>query len=121
MRKKPCNEENEMRLSIFILTLICLSMITVAEPVHDSQAATNKSTKQHLAGSRVRTVQGIIQDVTNDSIQVRGKYYSISGVILIDPSGEHLKQSSLVSGKKVEIFFEKGNMTSILIYEDMVE
>lgn len=117
-----------MRLSIFILTLICLSTIIVAEPAHASQAGTNKRTTKHdvpmkkrFAGTEVRTVEGIVQNVTDDSIQVRGKYYSTSGVLLIDPSGEHLKQSSLSSGKKVEIFFEKGNITSILIYDDMLE
>jgi hypothetical protein len=118
-----------MRQSIFVLILIgLLVIISGAEPVYSSQATTNGritrpdvSMKRRFAEPQVRTVEGIVQDVTNDSIQVRGKYYSISGVLLIDPSGEHLKQSSLSSGKKVEIFFQNGNITSILIYDDMVE
>ncbi|RJQ22241.1 MAG: hypothetical protein C4560_02665 [Nitrospiraceae bacterium] len=94
-----------MKQSIFLL--ICLSMIiTFMVPAH---------------AAKVSTVEGIIQRVTNDSIQVRGKYYGISGIPLINPSGEHLKKTSLTSGKKVEIFFQEGKITSILIYEDMVE
>jgi len=118
-----------MRQTIFILLLIGLSIIiTVSAPVHGSQARTNKkvtghdtSMKKRFTDPQVRTVEGIVQDVTNDSIQVRGKYYSISGVRLINPSGEHLKKSALRSGKKVEIFFQEDNIISILIYEDMVE
>jgi len=79
------------------------------------------STRQGLSTSQVRTVEGIIQNVTNDSIEVRNKYYSIPGVPLLNPSGENLKKSSLQAGKRVEIFFQEGRITSILIYEDMLQ
>ena len=122
-------KELEMRQSIIVLLLIWFSLaITITAPVHASQIKTNKkvtsahtSMKKHLTDHRVITIEGIIQNVTGDSIQVRGRYYEISGIPLIDPSGKVLKQVSLTTGKKVEIFFQKDKITSILIYDDMVE
>ncbi len=96
-----------MRRSIFIFLLIWFSLIiTITAPVH---------------ASKVRTIEGIIQNVTDNSIQVRGKNYNISGIPLIDPSGKNLKKASLTTGKKVEIFFQEDRISSILIYDDMVE
>jgi len=123
-------KELEMRQSIIVLLLICFSLIiTITAPVHASQVKTNKkvtgthtSMKRHHTDSQVRTIEGIIQHVTDDSIQVRGKYYSISGIPLTDPSGgKDLKRASLMTGKKVEIFFNEDRITSILIFDDMVE
>ncbi|OIP60650.1 MAG: hypothetical protein AUK38_02765 [Nitrospirae bacterium CG2_30_41_42] len=71
--------------------------------------------------SKVRVVEGLIQDITYDSIEVRGKYYNISGVPLKDASGRNLSKAYLKTGKKVEIFFQDGKITSILIHEYMVE
>ena len=96
-----------MRQSTIILLLIWFSLIfTITTPVH---------------ASKVRTIEGIIQNVTDNSIQVRGRDYNISGIPLIDPSGKHLKKASLTTGKKVEIFFQEDRILSILIYDDMVE
>jgi hypothetical protein len=96
-----------MRQLIFILFLIWFSLfITITAPVH---------------AAKVRTIEGIIQNVTDNSIQVRGKDYNISGIPLIDPSGKHLKKASLTTGKKVEIFFQEDRISSILINDDMVE
>ena len=122
-------KELEMRQSIIVLLLIWFSItITITAPVHASQVKTNKkitgthtSMKRHLTDSQVRTVEGIIQNVTADSIQVRGIYYEISGIPLINPSGKDLKKESLTTGKKVEIFFQDDKILSIFIYDDMVE
>jgi hypothetical protein len=122
-------KELDMRQSIIVLLLIWLLLIiTVAAPLQASQVKTHKkitgthtSMKQHLKASQVRTVEGIIQNVAVNSIQVRGQYYDISGIQLIDPSGQYLKKTSLTIGRKVEIFFQKNRITSILIFDDMVE
>jgi hypothetical protein len=79
------------------------------------------SKSQSLTVSQVRTVEGIIQNVTDNSIQVRGKYYNIPAIPLKDPSGKNLNKTSLTTGKKVEIFFQEDRILSILIYDDMVE
>ena len=114
-----------MRQSIYFILLIWVSLIiTITAPVHVSQARTTGkgiSPYQRPTNSQVRTIEGIIQNVTDNSIQVRGKNYNISGIPLIDPSGKNLKKASLSTGKKVEIFFQEDRILSILINDDMVE
>ena len=71
--------------------------------------------------SKVRVVEGLIENVTYDSIEVRGKYYNISGVPLKDSSGRDLSKAYLKIGKKVEIFFQGDKITTVLIHGYMVE
>lgn len=78
-------------------------------------------TESLFSAEGVSVVEGLIQDVTADSIQVRERYYNISGVPLKDASDRTLTRASLISGKKVEIFFKDGRITSVLIHEYMVE
>lgn len=70
---------------------------------------------------KVRVVEGLIQNVTDDSIEVRGRYYNIANVPLVDASGRNVAKHRLVKGKKVEIFFKDNKIASILIHEYMVE
>ncbi|MEK6775547.1 MAG: hypothetical protein AABY87_01540 [bacterium] len=70
---------------------------------------------------KVTVVEGLIENVTEHSIKVRGSNYETQGVSLLNSSGETLSNDSLRRGKKVEIFFQDKKITSIIIYEDMVE
>lgn len=70
---------------------------------------------------KVRTVEGLIEEVSKDSIKVRGKYYNISDAPLKNASGKTVSKDQLKVGKKVEIFFLNDRIKTILIYEDMVE
>lgn len=71
--------------------------------------------------AKVTTVLGIIESVTDDSIEVRGKYYDVSKAELVDTSGKKLPKAYLKTGEKIEIFFEDGILTSLLVYEYVVE
>lgn len=118
-----------MKKSLPGFLFICFIMfITIISPAYGDQVMKNRkpikpdaSKNQPFTNSQVRTVEGIIQNVSIDSIQLRGQYYSISNIKLINPSGENLNKSSLSAGKKVEIFFQEGKITSIIIYDDMLE
>jgi len=70
---------------------------------------------------KVRTVEGLIEDVSKDSIKVRGKYYNISDTPLKNASGKNISRDQLRVGKKVEIFFLNNRITTVLIHEYMVE
>ena len=73
-------------------------------------------------GRETRTVEGMIESVTGDSIKVRSRYYDFTGIPLEDASGKKMQQSQLKVGRKVEIFFENNRIKTILIYpEFMVE
>lgn len=71
--------------------------------------------------AKVTTVLGIIESVTDDSIEVRGRYYDVSKANLTDSSGKKLPKAYLKTGGKVEIFFEDGILISVLVYEYVVE
>lgn len=73
------------------------------------------------SAERIRVVEGLVQSVTDDSIEVRGRYYNIANVPLMDASGRNVSKDRLVKGKKVEIFFKDNKITSVLIHEYMVE
>lgn len=96
------------RLVRCILVLILLTYLAVLSP-------------SVLNAGEVRTVEGLIESVTYDSIEVRGKYYNISDVLLLNSSGKKVSKDQLRTGKKVEIFFKDDRITSILIHEYMVE
>jgi hypothetical protein len=69
----------------------------------------------------VRVVEGFIENASGDSILVRGEYYSLSGVILENTSGKEVSKSDFKTGKKVEIFFKNGRITTILLIGDISE
>jgi len=74
-----------------------------------------------FAADKVRMVEGLIEDVTPNSIKVRGAYYDITGVPLRNASDKIFTMDDLKIGKKVEIFFKNNRISSVLIYEYMVE
>lgn len=76
---------------------------------------------QSFAADKVRMVEGLIEDITVNSIKVRGAYYDITEAPLLNASDKILTRNDLKIGKKVGIFFKNNRITSILIYEDMVE
>lgn len=84
--------------------------------------ATIFTLSQSFAADKVRMVEGLIEDVTPNSIKVRGAYYDITGAPLRNASDKTLTRNDLKIGKKVGIFFKNNRITSIiLIYEDMIE
>ncbi len=74
------------------------------------------------SAEKVRVKEGLIENVTFDSIEVNGEYYYISGVPLKDASGEDLSKDELKTGRKVAIFLRGKSIKSVLIYdENMLE
>ena len=70
---------------------------------------------------KLRIVEGLIENVTDDSVRVRGRDYSISGVPVRNASNEDLSKSSLRSGKRVELFFKNDKLTTILVHAEGVQ
>ncbi|MBI5042991.1 MAG: hypothetical protein HZC10_04000 [Nitrospirae bacterium] len=64
-------------------------------------------------------VSGTIESVKGNSISVGGSSYNISGVLLLDSSGNKLSTSHLAEGKRVEIFLKNNNITSVVVYENI--
>lgn len=70
---------------------------------------------------KVLVIDGTIERVTEDSIVVQGNTYNITGIPIVNASGENLRKSDLKTGSRVRIFFEDKNIASILIQEYMME
>lgn len=70
------------------------------------------------AGEKVRVVEGIVESVIDDSIKVRGKFYKIADVTLMDASDNELSRDRLQRGRKVSIFFKGNDITSVLIFQE---
>ncbi|NWF51733.1 MAG: hypothetical protein HXY47_01450 [Nitrospirae bacterium] len=70
---------------------------------------------------KVKTIEGLIEDISNDSIKVRGKYYNISDTPLKDTSGKTVSKDQLKIGKRVEIFFHNDKIISVIIHEYLVD
>lgn len=74
-----------------------------------------------FAADKVTMGGGLIEDVTPNSIKVRSAYYDITEASLLNASNKAVARNDLKIGKKVKIFFKNNRITSILIYEYMVE
>ena len=66
----------------------------------------------------IKTIEGLIESKTDDSITVRGKDYRISGAHLEDASGKNMTKDQIKTGRKVEIFFENNRIKTILLYPE---
>ncbi|MDP3259307.1 MAG: hypothetical protein Q8M34_01790 [Thermodesulfovibrionales bacterium] len=108
MEKSILNHGKKQGRIIFIVFLFCI-------------LATIFTLSQSFAADKVRMVEGLIEDVTPNSIKVRGAYYDITGAPLRNASDKTLTRNDLKIGKKVGIFFKNNRITTVLIYEDMIE
>lgn len=74
------------------------------------------------SAEKVRVVEGLIEDITENSIKVNDSYYNIAGVPLIGPSEERVSKDQLKIGRRVALFLKGENITTILIFgEDFLE
>ncbi len=69
----------------------------------------------------VKVVEGLIEDVTDESIKVGGKYYNISGVPLKDASEKDTPKDRLKKGKMVKILFQDNKITTVILDESMID
>lgn len=88
----------------FVVLMLCILMAT-----------------SYCYAAKVTTVLGIIENVSDDSIEVRDRHYDVSKAKLVDTSGNKLTKAYLKTGKKVRIFFDDGMLTSVVIYEYVSE
>lgn len=92
--------------SIFITLSYILFFFIVALNVSSSTAAIKTPPK---------VVIGVVEDITSSSIEVKGKYYDISGATFFNMRGGKVSRDLLKRGNQVEIIIEDGKVTRVLI------
>lgn len=70
---------------------------------------------------QMRSVTGIVEEVSGNSISIQGKSHNLEGVPVVNPSGRRLAVSEIVRGKKVDLYFRNGQIASVVVYDSMVE
>lgn len=70
---------------------------------------------------QMKSVTGIVEEVSGNTIYIQGKSHNLEGVPVIHPSGKGLAVSEIVRGKKVDLYFRNGQITSVVVYDPMVE
>lgn len=113
---------NRMPRKLALVLFLVFLVISMGSP-NLSNAAGKKTTSngEDNITAKITTVRGLIENVPDDTIVVRGKRYTITGVPLVRSSGEPATKDQLKRGKKVGIYFENNIMKSILVYDDMVQ
>jgi len=69
----------------------------------------------------VKVVKGIVGSVAGNLIYLSGKSFDLTGIPVRNPSGKDLSIEDIAPGKKVELFYRRGRVSSVLVYEPMVE
>ena len=110
------------QLSVKRGLIFLMVMAVMVLPVLSESAAKKKKSSQGInITAGVTTVEGIIENIPDDTISVGGKRYKIEGVPVFKPSGEQASREDLRTGTAVRIFFENKVINSIVIYEEVVQ
>lgn len=69
----------------------------------------------------VKIVKGIVGTVTGNFVYLNGKSVDLTGIPVHNASGKELSLADITPGKKVELFYRRGRVSSVLVHEPMVE
>jgi hypothetical protein len=69
----------------------------------------------------VKVVKGIVGTVAGNLIYLNGNSFDLTGIPVRNPSGKELSIEDIAPGKKVELYYRRGRVSSVLVYEPMVE
>jgi hypothetical protein len=75
-----------------------------------------------LHAEDVTVVKGKVEYITGDTITVGGDNFYMTGIPIIDASGNDVPAYGINVGRKVAVFLSGGRIKSILVYDEhMVE
>jgi hypothetical protein len=71
--------------------------------------------------SDIKVVKGIVGTVTGNLIYLNGRSVDLTGVPVRNASGKELSLADITPGKKVGLCYRRGRVSSVLVFEPMVE
>lgn len=73
-----------------------------------------------LAGD-LAIVRGIVGSVSGTRVSLNGRSYDLAGIPLQNASGKERSIEDIRPGRKVALFHRRGVLTSVLVYDPMME
>ena len=101
------------RISIKPALFLLLFLFVISMGTRSLLYAAEKNTPM------ITVVAGMIQNVSNDSIVVNDKRYSITGVPILTLSGEPATKDQLKRGMYADIYFQERAIIKVLIHEPL--
>jgi len=74
-----------------------------------------------VVAGNVQVVKGIVGTVAGSLIYLNGKSVDLSGIPVRKVSGKEQSLSDITPGKKVGLWYRRGSLVSVLVYDPMVE
>ena len=69
----------------------------------------------------VQVVKGIVGTAAGNLIYLNGKSVDVSGIPVRNTSGAEQSLSAITPGKKVGLWYRRGRLVSVIVYQPMVE
>lgn len=73
------------------------------------------------AAGNLKIVKGIVGTVTGNLIYLNGKSIDLTGIPVRNASGKELSTADIMPGRKVGLYYRGGRVSSVLVFEPMVE
>ncbi len=115
-------KRKKKNVSVFPYALVCF-LIALAAALSCGQAHAARrepdTAREHEWGRRshVVMVAGHIEDVTAQGIEVKGNYYDFAGAPIVNAHGQAVSQAQLIRGREVKLFFRRGVLNGIMVFE----
>ncbi len=74
-----------------------------------------------VVAGNVQVVKGIVGTVAGSLIYLNGKSVDLSGIPVRKASGTEQSLSDITPGKKIGLWYRRGSVISVLVYDPMVE
>lgn len=73
------------------------------------------------AAANLTIVKGIVGTVAGNHIFLNGKSVDLSGIPIRNPSGKEVSAGEISPGRKVALYYRRGSLSSVVVYDPMVE
>ena len=77
--------------------------------------------KRLAVADDARFAKGIVGTVSGNLIYLNGKSVDLTGIPVRNAAGEELSLADITPGKKVGLCYRRGRISSVLVFEPMVE
>lgn len=74
-----------------------------------------------LQAKDLKVIHGIVRTVSGSRIFMGDKSFDLAGATIRNPKGKNIAVSEIKAGIKVGLYYQRGRLTSVLVYPAMME